>query len=75
MKAKRGRWLESTFIKTHTHTRRQRCNLCENEHGSLRISDRNIHHVSLTASLSIQPTFQLFYFKELLPLSHNAILS
>lgn len=56
----------------YRHTRTQRCKACKNERGSLRFSDRNIHHVSLTASLSIQPTFHLFYFKEWLSLSHNA---
>lgn len=46
--------------------RRQRCNLCEKARGSLRRSDRNIHHASSTASLLIRRASELFYFEELL---------
>lgn len=39
--------------------RRRRCNLCEKVRGSLRLSDRNIHHASSTASLLIRRCFTL----------------
>lgn len=52
--------------------RRQRCNLCEKVRGSLRLSDRNIHQASSTASLLIRRALELFYFEELLRLLHNA---
>lgn len=52
--------------------RRQRCNLGEKARGSLRLPDRNIHHASSTASLSIRRASELFYFEELLRLLHNA---